>query len=69
MTGRSFTLAVSPDDTLDEVSQKIKMKEGINPDQQVFLFNGITLQMDDTIDDYYIQEYATLFLRLRNIGG
>jgi hypothetical protein len=69
LTGRLITLSVSPDDTLEEVTEKIQMKEGISPDQQILLFNGRKLQLDATLDDYHIQEYATLFLTLRNRGG
>ena len=52
-----------------DVSEKIRIKEGINPDQQILLFNGMKLEMGATIDDYNIQEHATLFLTLRNVGG
>jgi hypothetical protein len=69
LTGRLITLSVSPDDTVEEVYEKIKMKEGINPDQQILLFNGRKLHEDATFDDYLIQEYATPFLTLRNCGG
>jgi hypothetical protein len=69
LTGRLITLSVSPDDTVEEVHEKIRMKEGINPDQQRLLFKGQKMLEDATIDDYLIQEYATLFLTLRNRGG
>ena len=68
-TGRLITIGVSPDDTLEEVSYKIQMKEGIIPDQQLLLFKGIKLDMCDTVDDYNIQEGSTIFLTLRNRGG
>ena len=68
-TGRLITLSVSPDDSMIDVSEKIRIKEGINPEQQNLLFNGLKLEMGATVDDYNIQEHATLFLTLRNVGG
>ena len=62
-------ISVSPDDTVEDVQKKIEMKEGINPDQQLLLFNGLKLQLDDTVADCYIHENSTLFLTLRNRGG
>ena len=69
MTGRWILLSVSPDDTVEDIQEKIQMKEGINPDQQLLLFCGHKLQLDDTVEDCYIQEHSTLFLTLRNRGG
>ena len=67
-SGRLIAITVSPDDTLDDVREKIEMKEGISPDQQVLMLNGIKL-LDGTVDDLGIIESATLFLTLRNWGG
>jgi hypothetical protein len=67
-SGRLITIAVSPDDRLSDVREKIKMKEGISPDQQVLMFNGIKL-MDGIVEELGIIESATLFLILRNWGG
>jgi hypothetical protein len=69
LTGRLVTISISPDDTIEEVTFKIKAKEGINPDQQILLFKGIKMFMDGLVDDYGIQEHATIFLTLRNLGG
>jgi Ubiquitin family len=69
LTGRCITLSVSPDDTIEEVSEKIKMKEGTNPDQQTLLFNGIRLYEDATVDDYKMYEGSKLFLTVRGLGG
>lgn len=69
LSGRCINLSVSPDDTIEEVYQKIKMKEGINPDQQMLLFNGLRLHEDATVDDYNIYESSKLFLTVRGIGG
>ena len=67
-SGRLITITVSPDDTLDDVREKIEMKEGISPDQQVLMLNGMKL-MDGNVEELGIIESATLFLTLRNWGG
>ena len=69
LSGRCITLSVSLDDTIEEVQQKIKMKEGINPDQQLLLFNGLRLYEDSIVDEYNIHANSKLFLTVRGIGG
>jgi DNA-binding Xre family transcriptional regulator len=69
LTGRCITLSVSPDDNIQDVMEKIKAKEGINPDQQMLLFAGKKLSTDVTVDDYMIQANSKLFLTLRGLGG
>jgi len=64
-----ITITVDPDDTLDDVREKIKMKEGISPDQQVLMLNGIKLNDGVSVDELGIIESVTLFLTLRNWGG
>jgi hypothetical protein len=68
LTGRQIHLLLDVQDSLDDVREKILVKEGIHPDQQVLLFNGIKL-MDGTVEELSIQEGAVLFLTLRNRGG
>jgi hypothetical protein len=68
LTGRRMHLLLDVQDTLDDVREKIRVKEGIHPDQQVLLFNGTKL-MDGTVEELCIQEGAVLFLTLRNRGG
>ena len=69
LTGRCITLSVSPDDNIQDVMEKIKAKEGINPDQQLLLYAGKKLQTDVTVDDYMIRANSKLFLTLRGLGG
>mmetsp|Transcript_18620 Transcript_18620/g.53134 ORF Transcript_18620/g.53134 Transcript_18620/m.53134 type:complete len:85 (-) Transcript_18620:68-322(-) len=44
-------------------------KEHNRTDQQILLFQGTRLDLDDTVHDSYIRENDTLFLTLRNRGG
>lgn len=69
LTGRCITLSVSPDDDIQAVMEKIRAKEGINPDQQLLLFSGKKLRPDCTVDEYMIQANSKLFLTLRGLGG
>jgi Ubiquitin family len=69
LTGRKIPLLIDPHyDTLLDLKKKIQIKEGIHPDQQILLLNGIRLQ-EGPVRDLYIQEGACLFLTLRNRGG
>ena len=69
LTGKTVDINVAPFDNIEYIKYLYKDKEGVPPDQQRLIYQGIMLEDNKTIFDYKIEKGSTLHLVLKLRGG
>ena len=64
LTGKTITLDMNAEDTIEDVKGKIENEEGVPPDQQTLFFANKRLEDSSTLSHYNIQNESTLDLTL-----
>lgn len=70
LTGTSFTVQVTPSqDTTWDLKLRIQEKEGLPPDQQRLIFDGLRLPDDHHLSEFDVRDGSELYLVLLLRGG
>jgi hypothetical protein len=69
LSGKSISVEVEPDESIESLKAKIQAKEGVPADQQRIIFGGKQLDGLKCLSDYDIDDASTLHLVLRLRGG
>ena len=62
LTGKTMTIGVVPEDSIENVKKKILDAKGVPVDQQFLVYDRKTLRNDRSLKDYHIERESTLYL-------
>jgi len=62
LVGKTVTLNLLPNSTINHVRAVLQASEGIPPNKQVLIYAGKLLEDDRTLEDYGIKKESTLHL-------
>ena len=62
MTGKTATVEVESEETVDKVKKKIQLKEKIPPERQWLVFDQQLLEDGHPLSEYDVENESTLFL-------
>lgn len=69
LAGKTITVDVAQDDTIQALKKKIADKEALPAGEMRLVYSGKNLDDDRSLNDYDIKNDATLHLLLRLAGG
>jgi hypothetical protein len=69
LSGRIINVHVEPTCTITQVKEKVQEMEGIGPDQQRLIFNGVLLKNELKISETRLKPGSTLHMVLALRGG
>ena len=68
LTGRTYTLIIGADNTVEDLKTLLNNQSNIPVDQQRLIFSGKQMENDRTMDYYNVRYECTIHLVLR-LGG
>lgn len=69
LTGKTITLEISPNNSIEEVKNKIQAREGVPAEEQRLIFAEKQLENGHQVSDYDIKKDSTIHLVLSLRGG
>jgi hypothetical protein len=67
--GKTYTIDISPKNSVEEIKSKVEKKIGVSTDVQRLIFEGKQLEDGKNVSDYVLGKRCTLHLTLRIKGG